>query len=42
MSLTETARYTILDVPTPEGSDARSVPFAYCSNCGVWLGTIAS
>ena len=41
-SLTETARYTILDVPTPEGDDTRAVPFAYCSNCGVWLGTIAS
>jgi ATP-dependent Clp protease ATP-binding subunit ClpC len=39
-SLTETARYTILDVSTPEGSDTRAVPFAFCSKCGVWLGTI--
>ena len=39
-SLTETARYTVLDVSTPEGSETRAVPFAFCSSCGVWLGTI--
>jgi ATP-dependent Clp protease ATP-binding subunit ClpA len=40
-SLAETARYRVLDVsPHEEGDEARAVPFAFCSKCGVWLGTI--
>jgi ATP-dependent Clp protease ATP-binding subunit ClpC len=41
-SLAETARYRVLDVPTEEEGQSRAVPFAFCSKCGVWLGTIAS
>jgi ATP-dependent Clp protease ATP-binding subunit ClpC len=38
--LEETARYRVLDVRSDEEEDARAVPFAFCSKCGVWLGTI--
>ncbi len=41
-SLAETARYRVLDVPTEGEGKPRAVPFAFCSKCGVWLGTIAS
>jgi ATP-dependent Clp protease ATP-binding subunit ClpC len=38
--LEETARYRVLDVSAHGEGELRAVPFAFCSKCGVWLGTI--
>jgi ATP-dependent Clp protease ATP-binding subunit ClpA len=41
-ALEDTVGYRVIDVPpAAEEGETRAVAFAFCQNCGTWLGTVA-